>query len=115
KRAKAQDTGVYVDLDGSESLVDALNAAVKAGIAAGYIDPKVDKATIQAASKLARVIDSSDEPKVLYLLPHLAGLLRDLYCTPLARLGPAKAKTTGPKKTGKLSTLRDGAANEKSA
>lgn len=99
------DVGLYVDLT-TGNLQESVAETVREGIKAGYINKGTDSAAITSAFKLAEAIENAQTARELYLMPHLLSILRELYCTPLTRLGPAKLKMENNKRGGKLSTLR---------
>lgn len=89
-------------------LRDAFDVSVKAN---KELVGKLDDAVVAAGRKIADQVDDAVEngegqevTKALYLVPHLMGILRELYATPKARreagIGKEEAR-------GKLAAIRD--------
>lgn len=95
------------NLDGTESLLDAFDEAVRAS---EHV-MEVDRALVAAGRAIADRVDTArrdgegqEVTKALYLVPHMVNILRELLATPASRQNAGLNGSDA--KDGKLAALR---------
>lgn len=103
----------YAPTEEAGMVEQGVSKTIAAKLAGGDLDEILDAAIIAQAHSLAACIDTTTQlgdreetAKIMYLHPHLLGVLREMEATPLAR-SKAESKKTDKEARGTLAILQD--------